>query len=139
MERDHLDLAGNLLIGGACPRCLDLNGNSPLHLAAAQEDENFVRVLLRMGAWVNAVNSTRQYPLEVAVRHNHLKVAVVLLKAGAHSEYGKKSSLLSASRDVAMTRALLQHGANVKAIDDNGFTPLHSAAMKGRPDDQGAR
>lgn len=134
MEWGHLDLAGNLLVGGASPTHADNHGDTPLHLAAAHEDANFVRTLVRRGAAVNVANWKAQLPLHVAVKNNNVEVAVALLKAGAYVDCEENPPLVLASRDAAMTRTLLRHRADVDAVDEDFFTPLHSAAQRGNPD-----
>ncbi|CAM9242212.1 unnamed protein product, partial [Hapterophycus canaliculatus] len=134
VECGQLDLAGNLLIGGACPKLADASGDTPLHLAAAHEDDNFVRMLLRKGARVNVLNSHERYPLHAAVEHNNVEVAMALLKAGACVNFGAKLlPLLFVSKNATMTRTLVAHGANVNSVDEDLLTPLHSAASRGNP------
>ncbi|CAN0319340.1 unnamed protein product, partial [Ectocarpus fasciculatus] len=62
-----------------------------------------------------------------------------LLKAGAdpNIRYGSSNSLSPlylACRNAAMTRTLLDLGADVKSVDKLGFTPLHWAACSGIPE-----
>lgn len=130
----HLQLAGDAIIGGANLKAKDVNGDTPLHFAAAHDDDKFVSTILRRGARVDRPNREGKYPLHVAVECGRLTVAEALLKAGADptvrfGRYKKFSPLYFAVvRSPAMMRALLQDGANVNSSDDLGFTALHWAA-----------
>ena len=131
VEGGHLQLAGNVIIGGADPTAEDAEGDTPLHLAAAHDDTAFVGTLLRRGADVGAKNNEGWRPLHVAVKHDRVAVAEALLKAGANPNVrdGKrKSPLMLARRSLSMTRILLAHGADLKVVDNLGYTALHRAA-----------
>lgn len=86
---------------------------------------------------MSATNDKGQHPLHVAVAHGHIAVAEALLKAGAdpnvHDD-DTDSPLYLARRNLAMTRVLLQHGADVKAVDMTGYTMLHRAGEDGHAD-----
>lgn len=87
-----------------------ISGRSPdgftaLHFAAFFSQENAANVLLQRGADVSAVasNATKVMPLHSAVT----------------------------GRNLAVVRALLEHGAPVNARQQMGWTPLHAAAQNG--------
>ncbi len=80
-------------------------GNTDLHLAAIRGFADLVRVLVRHGADVNAVNDHGHTPLYYAARHGHRKAAEALLAAGAdksaitETNYGKAPQLTAPLRD----------------------------------------
>ncbi|CAN0314543.1 unnamed protein product, partial [Ectocarpus fasciculatus] len=130
----HLQLAGDAIIGGANLKVKDVNGDTPLHFAAAHDDDKFVGTLLCRGARVNRANREGKHPLHIAVESNRLTVAETLLKSGADPDvrFGRSdrySPLYLAVGSTAMVRALLQHGANVDSSDQLGLTALHWAAV----------
>jgi ankyrin repeat protein len=108
-------------------RCLtDLLGNEPalarirangtsadgwplLHLAAAFADAPAVHLLLKSGADVHQVSRT---PLRNQALH----------------------ATLALSKDAAITRLLIDYGADVNAMQAAGYRPLHQAAVAGRED-----
>eukprot|EP00752_Nemacystus_decipiens_P012621 g11177.t1 len=143
LQGGHQELAKHVLIAGANVNAEDHAGDTPLHLAAALEDDNLVYTLLRKGAGVNAANAKGQCALHIAVEHGRISSAEALLKAGADpnvrytsrpSKIGQCSPLYLARRDSAMTKVLLRHGADLKALDKMGCTALHCAAASGAPD-----
>ncbi len=86
----------------------DKMGNTPLHMAAANDHKDVAEFLLENGADVNARDSNGGFtPLDAALSSYHYKNMVVLL---------------------------LEKGANVNAKADNGLTPLHEVAMRGQKD-----
>ncbi|CAB1106861.1 unnamed protein product [Ectocarpus sp. CCAP 1310/34] len=104
IEGGHLQLAGDAVIGGADPKAKDIDGNTPLHFAAAYDDDKFVGTLLRRGAQVNAANN--------------------------EGNLNERSPLFFAHDQAAMTRTLLEYGADILSVDQLGFTALHAAAVE---------
>ena len=132
VEGGYLQVAEDVIIGGAALNAEDADGDTPLHLAAAHDDQAFVSTLLRRGASVDATNKKGQHPLHLAIEHDRVAVAEALLKAGADPDVfydGDSSPLFLARRSLVMTQTLLEHDADVKAVDDEGYTPLHWAAQ----------
>ena len=119
------------------------DGWTPLHEAAFRGDAAAVKSLLAGGATVDAFargnlgnefweDENRQVtPLAVAVFQDHTDVAVQLVQAGAKLPLAKAEGLplltASGKGNVALTRLLLTHGADVHQRDYNGNTALHRA------------
>lgn len=80
-----------------------------LHLAAAFADEPAVRTLLDAGADIGRISGT---PLRNQALH----------------------AALAISKDAAVVRLLIEHGADVNAVQTAGYRPLHQAAVTGRED-----
>lgn len=80
-----------------------------LHLAAAFADEQTVRTLLDAGADVKQVSVT---PMRNQALH----------------------AVLALSKDGAVTKLLIERGADVNAVQAAGYRPLHQAAVTGRED-----
>lgn len=121
----------------------DCRGETPLHRAARCDDDAICLTLIRAGADVNSQSEKDETPLSVALRHGAMNAAKVLLEHGAtgdvvsppakprsshHVTLNLEYSLFEERREkasVEMARALILAGANIKASDKNGITPLH--------------
>jgi len=100
-ERD--DLVAELLRNGANVDLKEIDGSTPVFMAASIGNILILKALLEGGADTNVRNNIGQTSLMIA----------------AHS--GK----------VDCTKALLAHGADLKAIDNEGLGILHWAAIGG--------
>src|SRR5437762_2374265 len=88
----------------ACPTCVNQLGATPLHDAAWSGNRELAAYLIEHGANVQARHAEGgSTPLAFAVIKN----------------------------DLAMVDLLLAHGADFKAADNYGATPLHLAADRG--------
>ncbi len=74
-----------------------------------------------------------------AVRAKRIDVARFALDRGAdpsHQRHGRSPSMVAASRKhLEMLELLLTHGAELDAVDDQGWTAMHYALFGGDPDD----
>ncbi len=111
-------------------------GNELLAAAAGGDGEE-VRMLLHMGADVNARGSTAHTPLHVAAFRDHSEVVNILLDHGADvdavEENGNTPLFLAAwLGHTDVIRVLLDRGADVHIQGHDGLTALHAAAMQGQ-------
>ncbi|KAG2697210.1 hypothetical protein I3760_07G096000 [Carya illinoinensis] len=104
---------------------LDCNGWSPLHYAAAEGHLDAAECLLEYSNAKYALNNDRKTAFALAVENGHLHM-LDLLRLG--------DVLQRAARvdDIHGLKSCLAQGANVNGRDQNGWTPLHRAAFKGR-------
>ena len=109
------------------PRARMRYGRTPLMFAVANHQRDVVDALIRAGAEVNARDSSRTTPLEMAIRDLETDTAVVrlLLDGGADSNvegYNGGTPLLDAagSDDTAVVRMLLAKGADPCHRDKEG-------------------
>nr|XP_023016292.1 uncharacterized protein LOC111505674 [Leptinotarsa decemlineata] len=106
---------------------------SPLHMAAANEDCEMVRWLLKKGATVNAVGGRhRQSALHVAARGAYLGVMRILIEAGADInvvDLDEHSPLTLAVRNgnPETVRYLIKKGARVNHEEPGAVTSLRLA------------
>jgi hypothetical protein len=120
-----------------------IQGHHVLHLAAANGDEDTVRLLLRCGSHVNVTNALGWSPLHYAVLAGHAAICELLLSKNAwpcsrdNMHFTPMHVLSTRAADTATLRKicglLLESGGmpSLEAKDAHGNTPLHIAASCG--------
>lgn len=110
----------------------------PLWFAASKGDIQQARALVLSGVNIEEVGGRapfRETPLETAVEEGYFEMAQMLLDNGAdiHSRnVTDGGSLLHGTvkhSSTGMALLLINNGADVSALDDNGQTPLHRVAQ----------
>ncbi|CAL8297824.1 unnamed protein product [Merluccius merluccius] len=134
-----------LLRAGADPTLVDLDGRSPLHLAALSADEALLRPLLaylgeRHAHLVNMADYHGLHPLHLSVRRGGERCLRLLVGGGAKINAGEQksgsSALHLAVRDNLFKVAcflITELKADVNMPTFGGNTPLHLAASLGSP------
>ncbi|CAG2219399.1 unnamed protein product [Mytilus edulis] len=112
-------------------------GNSPLHQAASEGQENVVKVLVGLGANVSAVNIEGNSPLHQAASKGQENMVKVLVGLGANVSAvnieGNSPLHQAASKGQEnVVKVLVGLGANVSAVNIEGNSPLHQAASTGK-------
>jgi len=158
-SRDQEAVAQVLVSAGADVTAQNSAGNSPLGAALSSQNTNMANFLVAHGASENIFDATLLGHLEkvstlialdksqiyatnkfhipltaIAVAAGHADVLKLLLDkdAPANPATGGPLLHLAASFNQSNTVAvLIRHGAKVDAMDQNGFTPLHLAAIQG--------
>ena len=134
--RNEGEWLANLLLA---LRCRTPKAATPLHHATAQGSASVARVLIELGADVNALCNFGRTPLHWAARNNSPEVATLLIGGEAdinakqqHEEY-TPLHLAAEFGHESVCRALLAAGDRIEinATAANGRTPLHIAAVEG--------
>ncbi|KAE8752803.1 hypothetical protein FOCC_FOCC000541 [Frankliniella occidentalis] len=92
---------------------------------------------LRKGTNVNSLDAGGYAPIHYAARQGHINIARLLLSHGGdvniQTRSGRATALLRAafSGKKEMCQFLIEKGADVKAVDDDGQTVLHRAVKSG--------
>jgi ankyrin repeat protein len=108
----HVEIVEILCDSGFEVDSVDLKGNSALHLAATEGYDDILRTLVTKGADINKHNNCGETPLHHAAAKNDMFA------------WDLESSKLC-------TQLLLEFGAEVNCMDDEGRTPLYGALMWG--------
>ncbi|PAV85627.1 hypothetical protein WR25_08242 isoform C [Diploscapter pachys] len=137
----HLPIVHLLLQHKAFVNSKSKTGEAPLHLCAMNGHVKVVNVLVQdHGASLEAITLENQTALHFAAKYGQLAVSQTLLALGANpnarDDKGQTPLHLSAENDypdvVKLFLKMKQNNrAVLTAIDHNGFTCAHIAAMKG--------
>ncbi|KAM4606887.1 uncharacterized protein O3C94_023100 [Discoglossus pictus] len=136
--REYPDLISLLLEHGANPELQDIDGMTPLLVAAFEGQAEVAELLLEAGADPDTVGRGRMTPLLAAASGGHAETVRVLLLWGATTDITDiegRSALGMAAAAVGgeeAVRVLLDRGLNENHRDQLGWTPLHWAACEGR-------
>ena len=112
------DVNAQLKKGASGKGQLNRTGATPFLLAASTDDLPYMKLLIELGADPNVPNADNCTPLMAAA-------GIGVLAPG--EEAGTEEEALAA------VEYLLQLGADVNAVDDNGETAMHGAAYKSLP------
>lgn len=142
-SRCRMAIVEYLIERGVNVEAKDEVGRTALHWACVTDNEALLRTLLSSApgtiaprAEVNCVDSRMKTPLHLAVSHNRLPLAQLLLEKHASIDArsdGDWSPLHNAcmSGPYSLVAMLLKSGADANAELLNGRTPLHIAAETG--------
>uniref|UniRef100_A0A8C2S9N8 K Homology domain-containing protein n=1 Tax=Capra hircus TaxID=9925 RepID=A0A8C2S9N8_CAPHI len=151
----HVKIVKLLLAHKADVNAQSSTGNTALTYACAGGYVDVVKVLLESGASIEDHNENGHTPLMEAGSAGHVEVARLLLENGAgintHSNEFKESALTLACYKVNMpadsfespltlaacgghvelAALLIERGASLEEVNDEGYTPLMEAAREG--------
>ncbi|MEP6939298.1 MAG: ankyrin repeat domain-containing protein [Rudaea sp.] len=133
------DAVMTLLTNGADPRCVDAEGNTPLHYAARAAQPVVAALLCDAGAPIDATNHEGLTPLAIASAAGKCDSVRFLLERRANPQVERSQPALVAAAGMAdedpdLIKLLLKHKAQVNARDTMGRSALISAALHDNPD-----
>ncbi|XP_034033197.1 ankyrin repeat domain-containing protein 27 [Thalassophryne amazonica] len=128
--------ASVLQAGALGVNCSNVDGFTPLHVAALHGHLVLVTLLIRHGANVNARNTQNATPLHLASQNSHVQVVRFLLECNAKlnkkDHYGNTPLMHTCLRgNLETATILLQSNALVNVANHQGNTALHEAVRSG--------
>ncbi len=140
-DQEHtLEIVKFLLSKRCSPSLLDKKGRNAVHFAAKHASPEVMKLLLSKEPHLSrSYDNIRLTPLGCVCRFRFdddgVRMAELLLDAGADIEQGEDdwTPLLQASRfgRADLVSFLLQRGANIKAVAEDGLNCLHFACLNG--------
>mmetsp|Transcript_13071 Transcript_13071/g.27643 ORF Transcript_13071/g.27643 Transcript_13071/m.27643 type:complete len:629 (-) Transcript_13071:64-1950(-) len=136
-RRGHRQLVLKLIEEGEDVNLLDFpEYETPLHLAAASNDELMIQALIQAGAHTEARDKEDLTPLHWASEKGSYNAVKVLLEAGADQnaiDLNNSTPMHWAAQrgHLKIVRELINHGAFVNVQDDVMRTPLQWASQEG--------
>jgi ankyrin repeat protein len=131
----HKEIAELLIAKGADVNAKGgVSGGTPLHSAAFSGHKEVAEQLISKGADVNAKLKGGETPLDLASLHP--EIADLLRKHGGKTGVWFKAEesihIAAMAGHIEAVKKHLADGTDVNVKDENGWTPLNSAAVKGR-------
>ncbi|XP_046303903.1 ankyrin repeat domain-containing protein 27 isoform X2 [Marmota monax] len=113
----------------------NLDGSSPLHVAALHGRVDLIPLLLKHGANAGARDANQAVPLHLACQKGHFQVVKYLLDSNVKpnkKDISGNTPLIYAcsSGHHEVVALLLQHGASINATNNKGNTALHEAVIE---------
>ena len=133
----QLETAALLLDKGADLNASNHNGFTSLHYAALGNFTDLINRLVSSDGNINVQSQDGTTPLLFASGRGNFEATTRLLELGANTElandYGRTPLLnvVRESGNVEMARLLIEHGADINALDIFGDSPIVLAAWRG--------
>ncbi|WP_053228331.1 ankyrin repeat domain-containing protein [Spirochaeta cellobiosiphila] len=130
------DIASYLIDAGSSVNVDNEQGWSPLRLALRYDEEETIQKLIRRGAKIDqGQNKEGWTDLHLAVRYDSARVARLLMSQDVRINYrnaqGYTALHLAVSYNPNIVMYLIDKGAGVNLLDNQGNTPLHRAVIAG--------
>ncbi|MDR0503449.1 MAG: ankyrin repeat domain-containing protein [Treponema sp.] len=120
-----------LAANGADPSTRNNSGDTALHTAVAAQRYDLVAILLRMGASIHARNTRNMTPFKLSFGISPRMVTSLLTRERINvpDDMGNTALHLALQEraPIDVIRAIINQGARINAVDNNGQTPLRIA------------
>lgn len=140
VARNEIDKVTTILNRGSNPDATNEAGCTALIWAISLGRTEIFDLLVDAGAKVSLADATGRTPLMIAASAGSIPIAEELIDRGANvntaqdggvNEIGQTALMHAATtnQNVAMLELLIQHGAELEAVDEHGETALIKAAQ----------
>lgn len=115
----------------------DIEGHTPLHMAALEGHTQIAELLIKKGAILDSITKVFvSTPLHYAANEGHDTVVELLLNNKANIILKQKNGETALHEAVVKgslksVQLLISHGSSINESDNEGWTPLHSAVNAG--------
>ncbi|MCA9019091.1 MAG: ankyrin repeat domain-containing protein, partial [Planctomycetaceae bacterium] len=109
----------------------DRSGHTPLMYAVMTKHAEMTAWLISLGANLNDTNFLDMTPLNLAAGMGAVDCAELLIAAGASLEPVNGDPVITNAASSEMVRTLISHGADINAVNGEGYWLLKSAAEEG--------
>merc|ERR1739838_623792 len=134
----HLEVVKCLVENGADTNCRTKTNSTPMRAACFDGHQEIVIYLIEHAADIEISNRHGHTCLMIACYKGHANIVEILLKAGAavNRTSSKENTAFHdcTEQGSVETAKLLQRYGATMTKDNNGITPLMTAAMAGHPD-----
>ncbi len=141
---DNLDIINTLVKAGADVNIMRKGGTTALMDAARAGREDAIKILLEAGAKTDVINDKGWSALMSAAWGWNVPVMELLIAAGAKINNKNRRGETALTRAITSKRIpsssrypeiavqwLIEHGADINAVDKDGWSPLKKAAWRG--------
>ncbi|WP_419420113.1 ankyrin repeat domain-containing protein [Legionella sp. D16C41] len=115
----------------------DKDGETPIWLAACNNQPAIIQLLAQEGADVDQVNSNGESPILIAALNGHAAAIEALVKAGASLQADiviPPPICIAVNKGyIDVVEVLIRAGVDFNQADKSGFTPIWIAADRGHP------
>uniref|UniRef100_A0A8C5Z1M2 Ankyrin repeat domain-containing protein 27 n=1 Tax=Marmota marmota marmota TaxID=9994 RepID=A0A8C5Z1M2_MARMA len=134
-KKDYREKLARIPTNGLGVNVTNLDGSSPLHVAALHGRVDLIPLLLKHGANAGARDANQAVPLHLACQKGHFQVVKYLLDSNVKpnkKDISGNTPLIYAcsSGHHEVAALLLQHGASINATNNKGNTALHEAVIE---------
>ena len=131
LQAGDFDKAKLLWEQGAKLTDQDRRSQTPLMHAVLAQHAEMTAWLISLGADLNSTNFLDMTPLNLAAGSGSVTCAKLLLEAGANLDPENGEPVITNAASPEMVRTLISHGADINAVDREGYWLLKSAAEEG--------
>ena len=137
LVRGHKNIAKFLINKGANVKLINKKKMTLLHWVVICSDKEMAEIIIDKGVLINAMDFENRTALHYAGERQKVELAGILLKNGADvklvGNYGRTPLILTARQNgnTVIMKKLIDHGANINAVDKFGDSALTLAAWRG--------